>query len=105
MRDCVPVLMRAFVALLGQLVWRFSKEAVALRVRHLVSLPLGSDSHTVLVQDIPGIDFGTPLQRADATLLCVFPAFIRRRVSCSSFWKIAFQDADAPGARAVRSNA
>ena len=50
---------------------------VGLRIRYLTHLPMGTDSHTVLVQDIPGVDFGTKLQRADATFLAPFPGFVR----------------------------
>lgn len=45
------------------LLWAYAKKSVALRVRYFLTLPKGAASHTVLVQDIPGVAFGTPIQR------------------------------------------
>jgi hypothetical protein len=56
-------------------------ESVALRIRYLSNLPIGAESHAILVQDIPGVRFGTAFQRADATFLAPFPAFMKDPVS------------------------
>ena len=59
-----------------QLLWSYAKKSVALRVRYFQTLPKGVESHTVLVQDIPGMYFGTQVQRAAS----VAPKFIADRV-------------------------
>ena len=55
-----------------QLLWKYAKKSVALRVRYFTTLPKGVASHTVLVQDIPGVPFGTQVQRVES----VAPKFI-----------------------------
>ena len=60
----------------AQMLWRYAKKSVALRIRYLITLPKGSDSNTVLVQDIPGVEFGTQAVRAKS----VAPAFIANKV-------------------------
>ena len=56
----------------SQLLWKYAKKSVALRVRYFTTLPKGVASHTVLVQDIPGVPFGTQVQRVES----VAPKFI-----------------------------
>ena len=63
------------------MLWRYAKKSVALRIRYLVTLPKGADSNTVLVQDIPGVAFGTQAARAKT----LAPAFIADKV-CRSWW-------------------
>jgi hypothetical protein len=52
---------------------RYNKEALRLRIFYLLHQPPGAESHTVLVQDVPGVAFGTIPQRADGTLLKIIP--------------------------------
>ena len=56
----------------SQLLWTYAKKSVALRVRYFTTLPKGVASHTALVQDIPGVPFGTQVQRVES----VAPKFI-----------------------------
>ncbi len=49
-----------------QLLWKYAKKSVALRVRYFTTLPKGEASHTALVQDIPGIPFGTQVNRVES---------------------------------------
>jgi hypothetical protein len=58
------------------MLWRYAKKSVALRIRYLITSPKGADSNTVLVQDIPGIGFGT---QADRTMSFA-PKFITNKV-------------------------
>ena len=58
-----------------QLLWTYAKKSVALRVRYFTTLPKGVASHTALVQDIPGIPFGTQVQRAES----LAPGFIAKK--------------------------
>ena len=50
----------------SQLLWTYAKKSVALRVRYFTTLPKGVASHTALVQDIPGVPFGTQAQRVES---------------------------------------
>lgn len=59
-----------------QWLWRYAKKSVALRIRYLITSPKGADSNSVLVQDIPGIGFGTQAERAKS----VAPKFIANKV-------------------------
>ena len=52
---------------------RYNKEALRLRIFYLLNQPAGAESHTALVQDIPGVAFGTIPNRADGTLLKLIP--------------------------------
>lgn len=47
-----------------RLLWRFQQAALRLRLQHLTTAPRGTASHTVLLRDIPGIDFGEFCKRA-----------------------------------------
>ena len=58
-----------------RLLWRYHREALALRIQHLVAAPQGAESHTILLTDIPGVSFGTVLHHADSTLLRFLPRF------------------------------
>ena len=61
------------------MLWRYAKKSVALRIRYLITSPKGADSNTVLVQDIPGIGFGTQAERAKS----VAPKFVANKVLLS----------------------
>ena len=61
-----------------QMLWRYAKKSVALRIRYLITSPKGADSNTVLVQDIPGVGFGTQAERVKS----VAPKFIANKVLC-----------------------
>ncbi len=74
--SCLPTCAGRFHCV--QMLWRHAKMSVALRIRYLVTLPKGTDSNTVLVQDIPGIEFGTQAMRAKS----VAPKFIANKVRC-----------------------
>lgn len=56
-----------------RLLWHFQRAALRLRLQHLVSAPKGAQSHTVIVRDIPGIEFGTIAHRTDSTVLRFLP--------------------------------
>lgn len=58
------------------MLWRYNAEAVALRIRFLTHAKHGAESHTVMVRDIPGIEYGTILQRLDA-VLWFLPNFLK----------------------------
>lgn len=60
-----------------QMLWRYAKKSVVLRIRYLVTQPKGADSNTVLVQDIPGVAFGTQAARAKT----LAPAAIANKVT------------------------
>ena len=59
-----------------QLLWSYAKKSVALRIQYFRTLPKGVESHTVLVQDIPGVAFGTIIQRIESAA----PKFIADKV-------------------------
>ncbi|KAK9840790.1 hypothetical protein WJX81_004889 [Elliptochloris bilobata] len=58
------------------LLWRYSREAVQMRLRYLQT-DQGTEAYTVLVQDIPGVQYGTPLHRLDSTVLAVLPDAVK----------------------------
>ncbi|EIE18583.1 DUF221-domain-containing protein [Coccomyxa subellipsoidea C-169] len=58
------------------LLWKYSKSAVALRLRFLQQAE-GVQARTAQVQDIPGIQFGTLMHRADTTVLRVLPGVVK----------------------------
>jgi hypothetical protein len=60
----------------AQLLWKYSKSAVALRLRFLQQAE-GVQARTALVQDVPGIQFGTLMHRADTTVLRVLPGIVK----------------------------
>lgn len=64
-----------------QLLWRYNREAVALRISYLNSARPGGEAHTVLVTDIPGIEYGTLAHRIEQTVLRMLPQFIKRRIT------------------------
>ena len=59
---------------------KFSREAVALRLRYLTSTPPGAETHSILVTDIPGIDTGTLTSKLDKTVLKALPEGSRKGV-------------------------
>lgn len=54
----------------------------SLRIFFLLNRPPGAEAHTVLVQDIPGVAFGTVAHRTDATLLRFLPRRECSRGAC-----------------------
>lgn len=60
-----------------QLLWRFNKEAVALRIQYLMNSKEGAESHTVLVTDIPVLEFGTIPHRIETTVFRYLPVRIK----------------------------
>ena len=66
-----------------QLLWRYNKEAVALRIAFFTSARPGGVAHTVLVRDIPGLELGTLPNRIEDTALRFLPRFIKRRLVVS----------------------
>ncbi len=65
----------------AQLLWRYNREAVALRIAYLNSARPGGEAHTVLTTDIPGVEYGTLAHRIEGTVLRVLPQFIKRRIT------------------------
>lgn len=59
---------------------KFSREAVALRLRYLTSTPPGAETHSILVTDIPGIETGTLTHKLDNTVLKALSEGSRRGV-------------------------
>jgi len=62
-----------------QLMWRFNQEAVALRIQYLMNTKEGAESHTVLVTDIPVLEFGTIPHRIETTVFRYLPVRIKVR--------------------------
>jgi hypothetical protein len=62
------------------MLWRYNKEAVALRIAFFTSARPGGEAHTVLVRDIPGLPYGTIAARIEDTVLRFLPKFIKRRI-------------------------
>ena len=68
-----------------QLLWRFNKEAVALRIQYLMKTKEGAESHTVLVTDIPVLEFGTIPHRIETTVFRYLPVRIKvGRTACTA---------------------
>lgn len=59
--------------------WKYNKEALRLRIFYLLNQPAGAESHTVLLQDVPGVAYGTIPNRADGTLLKIIPKSIKQK--------------------------
>ena len=78
MRSCSSFAKSVLAVL--QLLWRYNKEAVALRIAFFTSARPGGVAHTVLVRDIPGLEFGTLPARLEDTALRFLPRFIKRRL-------------------------
>ena len=53
---------------------------MALRIAFFTSARPGGVAHTVLVRDIPGLDYGTLPNRLEDTALRFLPRFIKRRL-------------------------
>ena len=60
-----------------QLLWRFNKEAVALRIQYLMNTKEGAESHTVLVTDIPVLEYGTIPHRIETTVFRYLPLRVK----------------------------
>ena len=68
-----------------QLLWRFNKEAVALRIQYLMKTKEGAESHTVLVTDIPVLEFGTIPHRIETTVFRYLPVRVKvGRTACTA---------------------
>jgi hypothetical protein len=59
--------------------WRYCKEALRLRMYHLLNAPRGAESHSILTTDIPAIAQGTIPNRLDGTLLKFVPKAIKKQ--------------------------
>lgn len=59
--------------------WRYSKEALRLRLFYLLNVPRGTESHTIMCTDIPGVAFGTIPNRLDGTLLKFVPGSMKKK--------------------------
>ncbi len=73
------VVMWAVTAAACALMWRYCQTALRLRMLHLLTAPAGTESHTVLVTDVPGIAAGTVPDRLDGTALKLLPAKTKER--------------------------
>ena len=63
-----------------QLLWRYNREAVALRIQFLNSNDRRAESCTALVRDVPGIYYGSIPDRVERTALRFLPHFVKRRI-------------------------
>lgn len=58
-----------------------------LRIYYLLNAPMGAESHTVLLTDVPGVLFGTMAERLDKTALRFLPKRERARACvCMHGW-------------------
>lgn len=64
----------------AQLLWRYNREAVALRIAFFMSAESGGVAHTVLVRDVPGLPYGTVAARIEDTALRFLPRFVKKRL-------------------------
>ena len=80
-KTCPQFIDGSLDGLLGlQLLYRYNKEAVALRIAYLNSRPTGGESHSVIVRDIPGPAYGTLPNRMKNTALRFLPSFVKQRL-------------------------
>ncbi|BDA46964.1 CSC1-like protein At4g02900 [Coccomyxa sp. Obi] len=63
-----------------RLLWRYNREAVALRIAFFMSAESGGVAHTVLVRDVPGLPYGTVAARIEDTALRFLPRFVKKRL-------------------------
>ncbi|KAK9919147.1 hypothetical protein WJX75_009706 [Coccomyxa subellipsoidea] len=63
-----------------RLLWRYNREAVALRIAFFMSAEAGGVAHTVLVRDVPGLPYGTVAARIEDTALRFLPHFVKKRL-------------------------
>ena len=66
----------------GIVLWRLwvtCKEALRLRQYHLLTVPPGVETHSVLVTDVPGVLHGTVVNRLSGTMLRLLPAAVRKK--------------------------
>ena len=61
-----------------RLLWSYSTQAVALRIRHLTMSVPGAETHSVLVTDVPGVEAGTFARRLDETVFRALPPHTKR---------------------------
>ena len=58
--------------------WRYSRTALRLRIYHLLNSPLGAETHTVLVTDVPGVPRGTIFDRLSGPWLKLVPQKVKK---------------------------
>ena len=63
-----------------QLLWRYNKEAVTMRIQFLMEADRRVEASTVLVRDIPGVYYGTVADRIERTALRFLPSIVKRKV-------------------------
>jgi hypothetical protein len=66
-----------------QLLWRYNKEAVALRIAFFMTDRPGGVTNAALITDIPGLPYGMLPDRIENTALRFLPKFIKRRIVVS----------------------
>ena len=67
-----------------KLLWKYHHDAMDLRIRFLATTENGAEAHTVLVTDVPGLRFGSPLDRLMRSVLFKYlPKRLRARVESS----------------------
>eukprot|EP00210_Caulerpa_lentillifera_P002275 g2185.t1 len=80
-----------------KLLWQYHSKAVKLRIQFLATTENGAQTHTVLVRDIPGLRFGSPLERLmRSSLFKLLPRKIRQRVenSIESLFSVVTEGVD-----------
>ena len=68
---------------LVQLLWRYNREAVTMRIQFLTEADRRVEACTVLVRDIPGIYYGTVADRIERTALRFLPSIVKRKIVVS----------------------
>lgn len=64
--------------------WEYHQKAVDLRIRYLATRENGTEAHTVLVTDIPGLRFGSPSERLMKSFLFNYlPARVKSNIEAS----------------------
>ena len=60
---------------LVQMLWRYTKLAVKLRIEYMMHTKKGAETHSVLVRDIPGVQVSLPTPRLSSGLLIILRLF------------------------------